>query len=152
MVKSARRSSGTGSNPGDSWHYGIVSAFVGLLVVLVLGLGILVARGSFAERPDPGADAAQVQQASAGEALLIADEFSFTPRRIEFSADDALSLRNEGATYHDLVIEGIDGFRLTAHPGDSDSGNIQLPPGRYLAYCSIPGHREAGMIAELVIR
>ena len=60
----------------------------------------------------------------------------------------------EGALPHSLVIEAsgggdVDGFKLEVGEADADRGTIALPAGGYVLYCDIPGHRDAGMEAEL---
>ena len=59
---------------------------------------------------------------------------------------------NEGAQLHTLLIDGIAGLRLeVAARGDTDSGNVNLEPGRYAFFCDVPGHREVGMEGTLVV-
>lgn len=62
-----------------------------------------------------------------------------------------ITLQNDGALEHDLVVEGTDFHLHVPSAGSSDSGVLQIDePGTYVFYCSIPGHRGAGM--EGVIR
>ena len=60
----------------------------------------------------------------------------------------------EGALPHSLLIEASDGgdvdrFELEVGEVDADSGTVDLPAGDYVIYCDVPGHRDAGMEAEL---
>ena len=60
----------------------------------------------------------------------------------------------EGALPHSLLIESSDGgdvdsFELEVGEVDADSGTVDLPAGDYVIYCDVPGHRDAGMEAEL---
>jgi plastocyanin len=62
----------------------------------------------------------------------------------------------EGALPHSLVIEASDGgnvdaFRLEVGEVDADKGTIDLPAGDYEIFCDVPGHRDAGMEAELQV-
>ncbi len=59
---------------------------------------------------------------------------------------------NNGAIAHTLLIEDVNGFKLTVNKhGDTEQGSVTLTPGTYTVYCDIPGHRAAGMHAELDI-
>ena len=60
----------------------------------------------------------------------------------------------EGSLPHSLLIEASDGgdvdrFELEVGEVDADSGTVDLPAGDYVIYCDVPGHRDAGMEAEL---
>ena len=54
---------------------------------------------------------------------------------------------------HTLAVEGLeDQLRLEVDGiGDRDEGSLNLLPGSYVIYCDIPGHREIGMEATLVV-
>jgi plastocyanin len=65
-----------------------------------------------------------------------------------------IEYRQEGTLPHSLVIEQpggitVDGFRLEVGDAEADRGTVDLPPGDYVFYCDVPGHRDAGMEAEL---
>jgi FtsP/CotA-like multicopper oxidase with cupredoxin domain len=58
---------------------------------------------------------------------------------------------NDGSQTHNLTV---DGGEATADLAAGESGSLDLgemSPGTYVVFCSIPGHREAGMEASLVI-
>jgi hypothetical protein len=57
-----------------------------------------------------------------------------------------------GAPGHTLAIEGprFDGFELSTSAGQAHSGKVDLPPGKYTLYCTIPGHK-ATMHATLTV-
>ncbi|MDP6867002.1 MAG: hypothetical protein QF844_00735, partial [Acidimicrobiales bacterium] len=57
-----------------------------------------------------------------------------------------------GFQEHTLVVEGHeDELVLRVENGGTDSGTITLEAGRYILYCDIPGHREGGMEARLLV-
>ena len=56
---------------------------------------------------------------------------------------------NVGSQAHNLLIEGVDDFKLTI--GDVDTGTVDLAAGNYTIYCDLSGHRAAGMEADLSV-
>ena len=66
-------------------------------------------------------------------------------------ADLTLNVTNAGAIQHDLWVEGVHGTTML-NPGAGQSLRLgALEPGRYTLYCSVPGHREGGMVSMLQI-
>lgn len=62
-----------------------------------------------------------------------------------------LNVRNTGAIQHDLRVEGGPGTAML-NPGGSESLDLgALDAGTYTLFCSVPGHREGGMVASLVV-
>jgi uncharacterized cupredoxin-like copper-binding protein len=60
---------------------------------------------------------------------------------------------NDGKIVHDLVVKGGSVDEATPHidPGQSSSLKVGLKPGTYDVYCSIPGHKAAGMDLKLTV-
>lgn len=84
---------------------------------------------------------------------VVAHDIRFDAERYEVAAGPVeVRYRNEGSINHTLVIEGVDGFELeVTSNGDVDEGTVELEADTYTIYCSVPGHREAGMEATLVV-
>ena len=64
-----------------------------------------------------------------------------------------IEYQQKGTLPHSLVIEGadgatVDGFRLEVGDASADRGTVDIPPGDYVLYCDVPGHRGAGMEAS----
>ena len=58
----------------------------------------------------------------------------------------------DGFQAHNLLIEGYEeDLVLEVENGETATGSISLEPGRYILYCDIAGHREAGMEAQLLV-
>jgi uncharacterized cupredoxin-like copper-binding protein len=84
---------------------------------------------------------------------LDAREMRYEPDRIAVAAGAvSVVLHNVGIVRHDLRIEKRPQLLLEAEPGKTASATWQLPKGRYRIYCSIPGHRAAGMEGILEVR
>ena len=83
---------------------------------------------------------------------VVATEMSYDPSSIVVDAGEVpVRIVNEGTVVHDLRIEGLP-FLLEAQPGATETSVVDLEPGTYEFYCSIPGHREAGMEGVLEVR
>ena len=67
------------------------------------------------------------------------------------SGPTRFTMHNSGAVLHNLVLEGgpTSPDLATGESATMDVGN--LTPGTYTIFCSIAGHREAGMEARLVV-
>lgn len=64
---------------------------------------------------------------------------------VELSCGDAIN--------HDFTIEGEAGDEpvVECQPGGTDTGTVSLDAGTYTFYCSVAGHREAGMEGTLTV-
>jgi plastocyanin len=76
----------------------------------------------------------------------------FDPKRLDAPAGViAIKLTNVESGAHDLRIRDVPGFDLSVSgDGDSTQKKVELKPGTYEYYCSIPGHDQ--MKGELTIR
>jgi len=86
-----------------------------------------------------------------------AREFSYTLSRQTIRAGSVIiELRNAGEDAHDLRLQRVGGTRVygtpVVQPGAVYDLALRLLPGRYVLWCSLPGHRARGMQATLVVR
>jgi uncharacterized cupredoxin-like copper-binding protein len=56
-------------------------------------------------------------------------------------------LKNDGQLGHDLAIDGEEEKTPVIDAGATAELEVELPAGTYELYCSVPGHRDAGMEA-----
>lgn len=66
-----------------------------------------------------------------------------------------IEFTNAQSLPHDVAIEGSDGEQLgqtEVITDGEDSTTVELEPGEYTFYCTVPGHREAGMEGTLTVR
>ncbi len=116
-----------------------------------IGVGSTVAAGALVLL---GCAAAPAPADSPEDADIVvtAGDMYYEPERLEVEAGRALQLhlRNDGAIVHDLVFD--DGWESgTVRPGEAI--NVPLDPrtASSVAWCSVPGHRDAGMELEVVV-
>jgi uncharacterized cupredoxin-like copper-binding protein len=111
------------------------------------------------------------------EITVEATDFAYNPIAITVPAGEpvTLTLTNKGAVEHDFVVDKINvidvetsdngpaahhqmggmpeyDLHFFAKAGDTAVLNFTaLEPGTYEIFCSIEGHKEAGMIGELIV-
>ncbi len=83
---------------------------------------------------------------------VTATSFQFDPDqiRVETGEDVAIVLSSQDIL-HDLTIDELDAH-VAADGGETGEGGFTAEePGEYTYYCTVPGHREAGMEGTLVV-
>jgi len=83
---------------------------------------------------------------------VTAKSFEFDPGEITVTAgeDVAIVLTSEDLL-HDLVIDELDAH-VAADADETNEGGLRADePGRYTFYCTVAGHRAAGMEGTLVV-
>jgi plastocyanin len=65
-----------------------------------------------------------------------------------------IQFTNDSPLQHDVKIEGngVNGEGTDTVTGGSTSATVDLQPGTYTFYCSVDGHRAAGMEGTLVVK
>jgi uncharacterized cupredoxin-like copper-binding protein len=59
-------------------------------------------------------------------------------------------VKNDGKIEHDLAIKGGPKTKLI-QPGGTAQLEVELKPGKYHLYCSVPGHEQAGMKVDVTV-
>jgi uncharacterized cupredoxin-like copper-binding protein len=75
------------------------------------------------------------------------------PKSTVAAGSYSFEVKNDGHIPHNLVVQGngVDEKTPTIQPGKSATLSVDLKPGTYDVYCSIPGHKQAGMDAKLTV-
>ena len=65
----------------------------------------------------------------------------------------SFDVQNQGKVPHNLVIQGtgVDEATSDLAPGASESLTVELKPGTYDFFCSIPGHKQLGMDQKVTV-
>jgi uncharacterized cupredoxin-like copper-binding protein len=63
----------------------------------------------------------------------------------------AFEVKNDGKIAHDLAIKETGDKTKEIPPGGTAELKVELKPGKYLLYCSIPGHEAAGMKLSITV-
>ena len=105
----------------------------------------------------PGAEAEPVtadEEAEAGDDVTVEMvDIDFNPNEFTIPAntDVTVTLPNEGASVHNFHIDALDVHSADIPGGETGEVTINAEPGEYEYYCSIPGHRDAGMFGTLTV-
>lgn len=86
-------------------------------------------------------------------AVTGTDGLAFEPTSLTAEAGTVtVELTAQPAIQHTFVIEDLDDTEVAAAAaGETASGTVDLEAGDYTFYCSVPGHREAGMEGDLTV-
>jgi plastocyanin len=146
-----------------------------VLAVLLVASLVLVACGgggssttsggtseSTAATPSESSESAESGEAGGTSGSTIAFEANpegqlmFTAMTATGKAgNDTIEFKNPSSTPHNVAIEDSAGKTIaeskTITKGET-STTVELEAGEYTFYCSIPGHREAGMEGTLTIK
>ncbi len=102
---------------------------------------------------------APAQQAGPAATVQVRErEFKITPSPAAIAAAGKVTfvVENTGKIQHDLALEGAGVPASTKtpliSPGQSAKLTVTLAAGTYTLYCTVPGHRAAGMVAKLVVK
>lgn len=88
-----------------------------------------------------------------------ASDFKFAPAAFAMKAGEAtlIQFENDGAAEHDFVVKTPDGkadwIHLHADVNEAVAATFRIDErGKYRVICSVPGHKEVGMVGELVVQ
>jgi uncharacterized cupredoxin-like copper-binding protein len=109
----------------------------------------------------PGAGSAKKPPASAAAQTLTlsaaaSGQLAFSTKTLAGKAGAIrIVMHNPAPVPHNISLQGPNGVNLHG-PTVSQNGDSQvqanLKPGSYTFYCSVPGHRQAGMVGTLTVK
>jgi len=117
-----------------------------LFVVVSVAAGLLAACGGGASSGGGGAAALNV--------TVTATEFKYDPATINATPGQTINLtvKNTGSVQHSLILAAAN-VKIIVDPGKSVSQTFTAPAaGTYPFECDIAGHKEAGMVGQLIVK
>jgi plastocyanin len=149
---------------------------VGAFLVLAIAALALVACGSSSDSSSSTTEtsggesqaeqggAAKEESSSGGGGSASTLEFEADPNgELAYTSDSetakagkvTVEFKNPQALTHDVAIEDSSGKEVGATEliaDGSDTTSVDLKPGTYTYFCTVPGHREAGMEGTLTVK
>lgn len=125
----------------------VITVFVAALALVAAAIGVGFGWRAIDQTKGTGTSLA----ASKSEPVMV-DLKEFKIDSVSVPQGGSLNVMNAGSVQHNLTIEdqGLASSNLSA--GGAEVLDVsKLKPGSYTMFCSIPGHREAGMQAELTV-
>ncbi len=116
--------------------------------------------GGEAEAGEEGEAEAEGGTAGTGAAVAIEanpeGQLAYEEKEVSAKAGkDTIDFTNQSSVPHNVTIENAAGETVgeteTLAEGSS-SATVNLKPGTYTFFCSVPGHREAGMEGKMVVK
>jgi nitrite reductase (NO-forming) len=131
------------TNPAVALAFGTVT--LGLLGVVALIVALVVGTG----KSDGPSSVTATGEAKTVEVML--SEFAVSPATVDVPAGTDLTLRvmNHGTMAHDLAVEGGAIKVPLLQPGASADLHVGAVQATAKAWCTIPGHKEAGMVMTI---
>jgi len=122
---------------------------------ILVSLAGLISLGPSFDDGEGGAAAGYVQPTGAAKGTVsVQAEPSIKFNATEFTAPAGIvQINYGGATGHTLAIQDpkFNGFLLTTDAGGPKTGKVELTPGKYTIYCTVPGHEAQGMKATITV-
>lgn len=126
--------------------------FVGMTGLLVALVGALLVIGIIGLLDDDGGGGGATTATAATTIDVSLSEFAIDGNLVAEAGAVNLAVTNAGSQQHDLVVEELGTQTRLLNGGDSDDLALDsLGAGSYTLFCSVPGHRESGMEAELIV-
>jgi plastocyanin len=145
-----------GDRPSRNW---LRRAFrqwrqLSMLVVVLAMVGTLLDCGSASSASNSSSTTSTTSIPPGTRVIAItARSFSFDPDVITVSAGEPVAIRFFAVdAFHTFTIQGK-GTIVSANASQTRTGIFRLDqPGTYTFYCSVPGHRAAGMVGTIIVR
>ena len=126
-------------------------------VVTAIALSPLIlgsmSRSTLSTAPAPAQPTASAPTNLTTNVTITASEFKFSPTSMQVPVGQKVrfTLNNSGVVEHDFTVQNT-AFSLSANPGQTATGEFTFDKaGVFQFFCSIPGHKDAGMKGTLTV-
>jgi uncharacterized cupredoxin-like copper-binding protein len=127
--------------PSAPETYAFIVVVFGLFGLIALVIALSIGMGK-----DDGTSTATASEAAA----VTLSDFAITPKTIQAVSGAGIHVTNAGNVQHNLAVEGTGAATAMLDAGGSAHLDLSsLKAGDYTVICQVPGHKEAGMTAQL---
>lgn len=132
---------------GSAITWWLAATAVGVIALLLATAGLFLPAGgggtSTASGGTPGAGSTKTVDVEIGE-------FYVKPDKVSIPAGTKLVLKvtNKGTMDHDLQLNGTKGTKMLK-PGETETTDLGAIDKTSQAWCTVPGHKEAGMVMNI---
>jgi plastocyanin len=130
-----------------------------VILFSALALGVAACGNNNEAATTGGGGATTSAGGGGGETLKIAADpggaLKFDQTSLEASAGSVtIDFTNDSSLQHNVTLDGpgVEDEGTDTVTGSSTSVTLDLQPGEYTFYCSVDGHRAAGMEGKLVVK
>ncbi|MGC4191240.1 MAG: cupredoxin domain-containing protein [Thermomicrobiales bacterium] len=88
------------------------------------------------------------------EASISTVDLAFDPKELTVAAntDVKITVTNKGVLQHDFHVDALNITSKMLNGGESDTVTVNAKPGTYEFWCTVTGHKEAGMVGKLIVK
>jgi plastocyanin/mono/diheme cytochrome c family protein len=106
------------------------------------------------EQQPQGDQSGAASDGGAATEIESQDSLSFSETALTVKPGDTITLTNAGFLQHDIAVDDWGG-ELTPLLNNGESAEFTIPedaaPGEYQFYCTVPGHKEGGMVGTFTV-
>ncbi|MGC4192780.1 MAG: cupredoxin domain-containing protein [Thermomicrobiales bacterium] len=125
-----------------------------LAAVGVAGSQLVMAAQDTASPSASPSSSPSASPASGSMIEIAAEDIKFDPKELTIPADTEVQIKvtNKGVLQHDFHIDKLDITSKMLNAGDTDTVKVKAAAGTYDFWCTVPGHKEAGMVGKLTVK
>ncbi len=131
-----------------------VGAFAVTVLLVVTACGASTS-GGFSGTPTSSGGGGSSSSGGGSTINVTEKEFSITPANVSAPAGTiTFNIKNTGSVAHDITVNVNGNVHASplVQPGKSETWSVTIDtPGTYDMYCSVPGHKQAGMDGSLKV-
>ena len=103
--------------------------------------------------PAPACAEPSLEPQAANVVTVVARDLYFDPKELVIPSEGTtvVRLEDDGVVVHNFTIDDLDVTTVAQPGGISETTIVDPLPGTYEFYCSVSGHRQAGMVGTLTV-